>query len=352
VEEEQGEVTFDADPGVEYLLVVDSVGGPAGPVGPFCLSVICPFEDCADGLDNDGDGVSDCSDGGCAGNPACPEGSCAPDQTIGCGGSTTVVLVPSITPNRLSSYVGCGDPFARPGSDAIVRFDTNEPHTVELEVTPPSGVYDHRLYVLDGDCDGGACVASRASGLLAAAVPGRPLFLAIEGPPGGYTVRANCSAPAEVCANGRDDDGVNGTDCDDTWCDGRPACPSTAVPCDGPGILELGCGDAVLGQNFEARATDVADSYACHPSWETRAPEVVYHLRLPVEAQVALHRETLAGDDLKVGVLDGRCRPDACIALDSSSVAFHAVRDRDYYVVIDGHDGMTGAFSLAVLCSP
>lgn len=62
-------VTFNAQANTTYYIVVDGYNSAQG---PFALSFQCTAaEICNDGLDNDGDGDTDCDDPDCNGDPAC-----------------------------------------------------------------------------------------------------------------------------------------------------------------------------------------------------------------------------------------------------------------------------------------
>jgi hypothetical protein len=67
------EVSFDASPGYTYYIAVD---GWQGDVSPFDLELQCfGGEECTGGVDDDGDGLTDCDDPSCFGQAGCTEES-------------------------------------------------------------------------------------------------------------------------------------------------------------------------------------------------------------------------------------------------------------------------------------
>ncbi len=104
----EGIGSFDVFQGQTYYLVVDS---PVGEGGAYTLSLECqPVQEfnCGDGLDDDGDGATDCHDPDCHGHAACPAPFCQAAWVLTCGskafgatygpGSTLAVEFYSVLP--------------------------------------------------------------------------------------------------------------------------------------------------------------------------------------------------------------------------------------------------------------
>ncbi len=86
-------IVFEALAGAAYYLVVDGWDGEAG---PFTLVVDCLGDaegDCGNGVDDDGDGHTDCDDADCVSARECGERDCADgDHRWSCDGCADVLL--------------------------------------------------------------------------------------------------------------------------------------------------------------------------------------------------------------------------------------------------------------------
>ena len=115
--------------------------------------------DCSDGLDDDGDGLTDCADGDCDGVPEC-DGVCVVDGgQVGCGWYDTADLAQD-GHDRVDAWVGPGCPVAEDYSGAeMVYWGTNssqDPAQVDVRVWGMS----QNLDVLILHDDGTGCVSS------------------------------------------------------------------------------------------------------------------------------------------------------------------------------------------------
>lgn len=151
------EVAIDGEAGASYRVIVE---GRDGASGAFTLAADCAEptpEDCGNGVDDDGDGHTDCADPDCEGQPACADPGCTPDIEITCDqyddwsndgpGSTDV-----IDSWPCSSWDESGPEYA-------YRFLPDRSGTAVVTLSGLSADLD--LAVLDGTgapCDPAACL--------------------------------------------------------------------------------------------------------------------------------------------------------------------------------------------------
>jgi hypothetical protein len=162
-----------------------------------------------------------------------------------------------------------------------------------------------------------------------------------------------CAATETDCADGKDDDCNGLVDCRDPACATSPACTSGG-PCQG--ATPLACNSTVTGST-DGGPTRLA-RYACDP-WLELGAEAYYRLTPTASGQVTAKLSGL-GTDLDLVVLrataSGACDPTSggCLASSSTSgpeqVTFTVTAAQPYYLVVDGYNGASGAFTLQVTC--
>lgn len=263
-----------------------------------CADASC-VEDCTNGLDDDGNGWTDCEDPACAGvDPACALDTCRPQPL---GTRTGFPIVSGSTMGDTNSVSGsCGGATAPDDAwrwQAPVAGDWR----FRLETR---GNHLGALIVLDGTCQGAelACVAEpdvvheavlslRAGQRVVIVADGDggsagPYELGVElvgddcvyfhAPDGTYRPDCSnrfcdqepeCQVPTpEDCTNGRDDNGDGRVDCEDPQCFDAPSCrpPSPETNCsnriddDGNGLTD--CEDPACERDpFCEQGTDCID---------------------------------------------------------------------------------------------
>jgi hypothetical protein len=233
--------TFSAlAPGV-YWIVVEAypkLGGQTK-VALSTGSITTP-EICANGKDDDGNGLTDCQDAACQSDASCIGNQCNPDINVG----TLVVDGPakSVQTNLKSATDDYQSTCSAgmPGGDTAISFTLAEAAGLEVEFQQ-SGRSIFGLYRMPGpglacDADQRSCAFEdeAANAVAFVGLPaGRYVFIVkAQSPALAGTVSLRMSAfsgrGVEICGNGIDDD-VNGlTDCDDPACFGVSGCPAPA----------------------------------------------------------------------------------------------------------------------------
>ncbi len=208
----------------EIIIVVDgfadrSVGNYVLNIGPADTEV----GNCADGIDNDRDGATDCMDPDCAGDPACvrmcPERDIASDVGVAVARGNTFGQGDDLTPScTRSAAPDVAHGWVAPRS-ARYRFDTR------------GSSFDTVLYLLDGSCTGRelACDDDRiapASRITRNVRGGSRLVIVVDGDglsAGDYQLNIR-AFEGPFCSDGIDNDLDGATDCADSECAGRPEC--------------------------------------------------------------------------------------------------------------------------------
>jgi hypothetical protein len=337
--------TFTAQDGHDYYIVIDA---PEGITGSYTVQLDCQFEDCSDFIDNDGDGDVDCDDADCLGNFWCPPGVCQSDGTIDCDETQNVTATGE--PNEIMYYPGCMGDQPNPGGELVRLFTTASPVQVGVMMMP-QGPGMGWLMALEGNCDGESCLMMGGAGIMFNAMPGKDYFIVIDGD-GDFQLQTMCTPiTADICVNGEDDDIDGSEDCADSDCQGTQACPADGRCVPRPQWWSLGCDQEAFGATSQWGATDVLDGYDC-TDWDASGPEVVYTFVPEISGTATVDLSHPAGMDLDVYILQGDCASDACLAAGGTSVTFDALKDKTYYIVVDGANGDAGSFTLTTSCSP
>ena len=236
--------------GGTYLV---QVGGWNGATGTSDLSISlgggpAPTENCTNGVDDDGDGLIDCADADCAGDPACGGGGTGPANDD-CANAQLVGEGLFALDNTNSILDGPTDCDTNMDTDVWFEYTASASGTATIETCGSLGSMDDTvLIVYDGAAGcpvaGSACLASDDDGCttpnfsstVAVPVTAGGTYLVQVGGWNGATGTSDLSislgggpAPTENCANGVDDDGDGLIDCEDADCDLDPACIAPPV---------------------------------------------------------------------------------------------------------------------------
>jgi len=256
--------------------------------------VVPPSEDCDNGLDDDGDGLTDCADGDCDTHDACSE-ICNPLSTISCGDTVHASNDAPGSTDRIHD-AGCCSGYDFSGPEVAYRFVLGELQRITLRLQELSEDLD--MFLLDDrrdECNVESCIdessrSGSSSETIYETLEAGTYYVLINGwedAVSDFTLRLTCTDP-EICDNGVDDDGDGDTDCDDTDCRGTAWCPvetdcdnavdddgDTLTDCDDPDcddstvcMGETVCDDGVDNDGdtlVDCDDPDCADSPSCPP---------------------------------------------------------------------------------------
>mgnify|MGYP002381847139 CR=1 FL=1 len=304
-------VLTDAEPGL-YFVVVD---GWSSSRGAYQLNVSVGLpENCANGVDDDGDGLVDCTDGDCRMDPRCfmcvPTGregdavSCRDGRDNDCDGlldcaDTGCSALPAccVATGPEAGFMAC---FDGRDNDCNGRTDCDDPQCATQPMCcRPTGVENTATACLDGvdnDCNGRVdCADPGCSTQPRCCVPGgtegdaRTCTDGIDDDCDGLVDCTDpqcagfgmcpCVPTAEACNNGRDDDCDGRVDCADPQCAMAPNCIGCTVTGDESSTTQ--CTDG--RDNDCDGATDCADTLCATvqgcapppPNDTCRAPQVL-----------------------------------------------------------------------------
>ncbi len=149
-----------------------------------------------------------------------------------------------------------------------------------------------------------------------------------------------------------DDDDVV-IDDDDTQPDDDDFVPGTCEPA---GVIDCGASAQQSGNNFPPAATSNVLTYSCGDTQWT-GPEYTYTFVAPESGEYTIDLGGFQGD-LELFLLegDGVCDSDRCLDLSVNppnqpeSITFAADAGETFYVVVDGHQGATSNYEIALTC--
>ena len=182
-------LTFTAQPGIDYYLVVD---GLAGARGDFDLGVTCvtaPVENCGNGMDDDGDGLADCVDPDCRDDAFCTEFCPTHADRISCGGA--VVGDTTDVPSVMTSYA-CSD-LEETGGEIVYLFQPTGDVAATFTLASDNPQLD--LFLLPGICYDLGCTHFGDSALTAGVTAGQTYYVVVDGRFGGegeFTLSLQC----------------------------------------------------------------------------------------------------------------------------------------------------------------
>jgi hypothetical protein len=193
-------------------------------------------EVCNNNKDDDGDGAVDCDDPDCKSYPACQSVLCKPNVDFGTlkpkGSKSTKTVTTSGTTDIYTS--SCAVPG---GGEVVTKFTLTGATDLKLEYSQSSGDHVFALFLAGV---GEACNAnakgcydpeSAASGAFSIKELGAGTYYlfveafakTLEGKVT-VTLSTGSTTTAEICNNGKDDDGDLATDCADLDCTFHPSC--------------------------------------------------------------------------------------------------------------------------------
>jgi hypothetical protein len=348
--------------GQNYYIVVD---GFAGANGKYNLELSCVpavETNCADGIDDDQDGATDCADSDCSSTTVCAPPACVAGYQLTCGQSDSWANYYFGSTNVISNYLGCSNNDAYPAPEYTYKFVAATSGKVTVSMTAKTA--DTDLILIGGSsgtCSSSQCLAYDvgAGTLTFDAVSGSTYYFVVDGfngAQGTYTIAVDCQTTAiEICNDGSDNDSDGATDCEDSDCFGvssscQPACTPDKVE-----LAQLKCPtDKDSFQNDGSGSTNVITGYSCN-TFNYSGNEYAYTFVATADGPVTvtLANETAANGDTDVIVLHDTglgCNPASCMTTGTSSATFDAKAGQTYYIVIDGYQGANGSYDLAFSC--
>jgi hypothetical protein len=291
-------------------------------------------EICNNGVDDDGDGAIDCNDIDCAADPAC-------------GGS------PEICNNGIDD-----------DQDGLIDCDdqvdcSNDPscQTTGAEICD-NGIDDDGLWGCD--CKDVLscmftimCILTPAEETNCSDGQDNDLDCDVDCADADCASDVACGGLVEICDNGTDDDADGDIDCDDSDCAGHASCPLCSP------ATTIQCGDNLSGNN--SGGTNTLSDWGSYCSGVSNTgPESYYVFSHSTGGTVTAELSISGSDDLElfvVGAAGGDCDPSGdCLDYSQSTtttetVSFTATAGDTYYLIVDGYNGASGAFSLSVTCN-
>ncbi len=347
---------------------------------------------CADGRDNNCNGLADCRDPVCAGDPACgiciptPENSpaacadgrdndcdrivdCADSDCSGVGMCGCVVRPENCTDtidNDCDLLVDCADPDCATSPTCVICVPTPE-NTEAACADGRDNDCDRIVDCADSDCAGtvacGACLPSPETTdaacadrrdndcdrLIDCADPDcRAVPLCVTCMPTG-------PENSEVtCADGRDNDCDLAADCADPGCSTTMVCrpPPTNDTCSAP--ITVGVPSTTTGTTAGAR-NDFTPTTPGFPGCAGGAgPDVVYTFTVGANTPMTIDVTALTGWDPVVYVRRDNCLMGAQTACNDDTFGLNSrvamiATPGTYYVFVDGYGmGSQGAFELRI----
>ncbi len=111
------------------------------------------------------------------------------------------------------------------------------------------------------------------------------------------------------------------------------------------GAISISCGDVVAGDN--TNGVNNANLYSC-VGWDESGPEVVYELVLATDMIVTATISNYSAD-IDIFLLSA-CDENACLEYGGITLTSDCLPAGTYYIVVDGYNGATSAYDLAVSC--
>ncbi|MBU1220764.1 trypsin-like serine protease [Myxococcota bacterium] len=191
------------------------------------------YEDCGNGVDDDGDNLVDCNDPDCSSSEDCIVDACSMKTDISCGDSVNATTVGGGT--GYSTYPSaCTNSAAEAGPERVYRIAAPTGTIVTAMMSPASGSSDLDLLLVKGSCSPTSCVDGSLNNAgiaeqLTFTTDSNTHYLFVETyeNPGSFTLTITCESSnpvAESCNNGIDDDKDGDTDCDDSDCENTAGC--------------------------------------------------------------------------------------------------------------------------------
>lgn len=372
--------------GSSLYVLIDSESG-----GDLQLMTNCGGAEvaCWDGVDDDGDGATDCEDSDCLGAEGCAPG--CPDLGIVTCGSFPLASAEAAT--SVIDGWGCPGVDDLAGAEAGWRLkldgETLSEVPIRVTVHDPEDTGASLLVVASGNtCDPMACTANPGEVWETALAPHASPYLIVDRPEGaedatvGLTI--NCYDHENSCVDGVDGDGDGWQDCADPDCIGQIApCDDTEIACynglddDGDQLVDCEDDDCALATNCfveEPGCIQGGDVFCNTPvavsTHDLGAKPGPLTFMCPAEAVDSVHGSfgsffmgkgesvTVSLDDAEgpahIAVVESpdgiACDPQACVASGAAPFAFEAEAGQIYLILLVSTGSEPAGGTLNVTC--
>ena len=339
-------------PGQPSVLIIDSSVESAG---EFALQLLCEAGtefDCANGVDEDGNGLIDCEDPACGAPEGC--GLCQPLWPLTCN-SAFEFSTSSPLATHATLVAGCENQDPTPGAEVAFSFQTPTAQYVTAQVTTndPGSRVTWIVAGPDGECNPEACVSEGAQEAALLAMPNQLYHVLVDSTVPGtmdFQLSILCGADMEMeCANGVDEDNDGFLDCLDSDCDGSPDC-ADCLP-----IQTLNC-DTTHGSPLAAEF--YTEAFSVFPCGDTpsKGLEATWRLAPPLGTTMSIVLANapedshlhLVGED----PLNG-CDATLCVDSAPSQIAFTPTLELPTaMLVVDLPEGDLSPFLIGATCGP
>jgi hypothetical protein len=349
-------VAFTSFAAGDYLLIVKGSGNQQTDQLNLEISAFAgrTTEICGNGIDDDGNGLTDCADPACFGVGACAAPACVPGQDLGAfaPGTSKIVSVNTETGGDLyQTSCSRGN-----GKEKILKLSLTQMMALSIDCSDTGShvlALSQELTALD------ACDANEVECADPQILPFGCGFAFPDLQPGNYylivqafqsgdegTVVLNLSGlqetAREICDNGIDDDGDGFTDCQDRKCVTSPECEKLACRADQAlGLLALdGSPKSVVVQTSSASDSETLTPCVSKPGGQ----DADIDFQLPAKADLTLDWAQVGNHDFALYPDEGMlfaCEAEASLAcVPSTGTAtgmhvFSALPAGLYHLVVD-----------------
>jgi len=352
---------FYATAGKTYHLVVDGTGG-TGKAYNYLVSLVCdpPATEttCDNDIDDDGNGLIDCSDPVCKTTPVCQQPTCAPIATLDCN-STLVAgdTAASGSTDAIRSYA-CAPNVSLGGPERgyqLGPFTQSRPVVVTLSNESSYGMISI-LEETGGGCEPASCVTENYGSVRFNAKAGKTYYAVVEGqgaPSISYDISVVCQVPANeagLCTDNIDNDGNRLIDCLDPACATASACNNT---CTAAGTL-TDTTRLLAGSTSASGSTSTLSSYSCATD-SMPGREYVYRYVPSTTGTVLFTLSDLtnyAGIAVLHATANSGCSTSTCIDFQYYSVLADVKASDTYYIVVDGMQAGSLDYKISVIPNP
>ena len=362
-------IRFEAVANETYYLVVDGISDTDI---SFQASLVCgaPTAEavCDDGIDGDGDYLTDCNDPDCDLNEACldSEKKCTNKIEITCDTalqSYSTSASQAESSDRLSNYA-CTSSEQQSFRELVFNFRSTKNQDVLFTL---SNETDYAMINIVGAgkkgnrCSPNKCKAGDFYGVEFRTKKNKDYSVIVEGVFSddvdfditvlcqNQGLETNEAEATDGCTDGIDNDGDNLIDCDDPECESE--CTSGGDMC--ASNTTLSCGQTLPG-SIAADDVSAIDSYPCALDIPVDGGEATYRFTATRTEWVNFTLSEMT-DYASVHIVEASnaCDPYYCIASQYYSTVGEVQAGQDYFVIVDGLSPGVGVdFNITAICAP